>query len=483
MLNLHPILASQWHPRKNGKLRPDQIQCDSDKYVWWRCAQNEEHEWQGVICQQSRSKLNCPYCSGYFIQDERRLSICFPELAAEWHPSKNRFLRSRTGGSWAPQKNRRILLQESQTGNRRLKPADLSIGSGELVWWRCQLDRTHEWQAKVFDRTSKGSGCPFCANKKITSTNNLKSKYPKVAKLWHPTRNLPLTPDKIMPGSAIKVWWRCAKSATHIWQAAVCTIVASREKGRRGCPFCTGKRVNASNNMSIKYPDAAIFWHPDRNFPLLVSQVSPASNKFVWWRCPDNKTHLWRAKIAAMTRAWDGGTSGCPFCSGTKVASETSLLARYPEVAAKWNFIRNHPLRPDQVTAGSNRTAWWQCQIQAAHEWKAKINALVRLHNGGTSGCPYCRGLKASSENNLMVKYPKISDQWHPTKNAALEPSQVSPGSDQIIWWFCPKGPTHVWQARVKDLVKCKRRGTSGCPHCRHPVQQKSSKSAMKVSK
>jgi hypothetical protein len=127
-----------------------------------------------------------------------------------------------------------------------------------------------------------------------------------------------------------------------------------------------------------------------------------------------------------------------------------------------------------EVTAGSNRSVWWQCQAKLTHEWQATIDAVVRLHKGGTSGCPYCYGLKASPENNFLAKYPEIAAQWHSRKNLPLQSRQITPGSDKLVWWFCPKGSAHVWQARVKDFVKCKRNGTSGCPHCRPKVKPKS---------
>jgi len=219
--------------------------------------------------------------------------------------------------------------------------------------------------------------------------------------------------------------------------------------------------------LQTNYPGIAKLWHPDRNSPFLPSHVTPLSNKSVWWCCSNNKTHVWRAKVAAVTRSWEGGTNGCPYCAGSKVAAETCLSARCPEVAAKWHPSRNHPLLPSEVTVGSNRNVWWQCQTKLTHEWQATIDSVVRLHKGGTSGCPYCYGVKASSENNLLTKYPEIAAQWHSSKNLPLEPWQITPGSDKLVWWFCPKGSAHVWQTRVKDFVKCKRNGTSGCPHCR----------------
>jgi hypothetical protein len=41
-------------------------------------------------------------------------------------------------------------------------------------------------------------------------------------------------PDEVLPGSNLKVWWKC--SLGHTWAASV----NNRSKGS-GCPYCTGK--------------------------------------------------------------------------------------------------------------------------------------------------------------------------------------------------------------------------------------------------
>lgn len=53
---------------------------------------------------------------------------------------------------------------------------------------------------------------------------------------WHPTKNLPLTPEQVLPGSEKKVWWRCGQG--HEWQAEI----RSRVSGC-GCPVCTNRVV------------------------------------------------------------------------------------------------------------------------------------------------------------------------------------------------------------------------------------------------
>ena len=42
-----PDLALQWHPTKNGILRPTDFTPGSNKKVWWIC--NNGHEWHAPI--------------------------------------------------------------------------------------------------------------------------------------------------------------------------------------------------------------------------------------------------------------------------------------------------------------------------------------------------------------------------------------------------------------------------------------------------
>jgi hypothetical protein len=92
-----------------------------------------------------------------------------PSLVKEWHPTKN--------GS--------------------LTPKDVSYGSGEKVWWIC--GKGHEWEARVLSR-SHGTGCPYCSGNAVSVDNCLQTVNPELSKEWHPTKNIPLTPNDVHLG-------------------------------------------------------------------------------------------------------------------------------------------------------------------------------------------------------------------------------------------------------------------------------------------
>jgi len=73
---------------------------------------------------------------------------------------------------------------------------------------------------------------------------------------------------------------------------------------------------------------------------------------------------------------------------------------------------------------------------------------------------PYCAGYYASKTNNLKVKFPKLAQEWHPTKNGKLSPKDVVPGSNKKVWWKCTNG--HKWKAFISSRSK----GIGNCKQC-----------------
>lgn len=57
------------------------------------------------------------------------------------------------------------------TKNGELTPKDVTCGSNKKVWWMCE--KGHEWEAIIVNRT-KGRGCPYCSDKKLIKSLNIK---------------------------------------------------------------------------------------------------------------------------------------------------------------------------------------------------------------------------------------------------------------------------------------------------------------------
>ena len=88
---MYPEIAKQWHPVLNGELKPTDVLPMSNRRVWWIC--EHEHVWQSKICHRVEGR-GCPCCCGQKpIVGHTDLATLDPELAAQWHPTKNKQLQ------------------------------------------------------------------------------------------------------------------------------------------------------------------------------------------------------------------------------------------------------------------------------------------------------------------------------------------------------------------------------------------------------
>ena len=200
----HPELAQEWDVEKNTRT-PSEITSGTNRKVWWHCEKG--HQWQASVASRVRG-AGCPHCAGKKrVPQENNLGSQFPDIAAQWHPTKN----------------------------GKLTPETCSPSSNRKVWWRCPLG--HEYQAAVGARTVNGSDCPYCTGRKVLAGfNDLATLEPAIAASWHPTLNGTLTPQDVTTGSRRKVWWECPEG--HVWKA----VVYSRaRKQKTGCPVCAGR--------------------------------------------------------------------------------------------------------------------------------------------------------------------------------------------------------------------------------------------------
>lgn len=64
-VSLFPLVASEWHPAKNGKHvpSPSQTVWTSRAAVWFRCSKDSRHEWRAVVANRCNGEP-CPFCSG-----------------------------------------------------------------------------------------------------------------------------------------------------------------------------------------------------------------------------------------------------------------------------------------------------------------------------------------------------------------------------------------------------------------------------------
>ena len=405
----NPELAALWHPTRNGAVTPDQVMPQSNKRWWWLCPKG--HEWQGSPNSMKKTPAArlCPYCRNDKPCTDNCLETIDPELAAQWHPTKN----------------------------GTLTPCDVTATSPGSVWWLC--DRGHAFRASVYSRRVKHTGCPYCINLKVSANNCLAAVFPELAREWHPTKNGSLTPRDVTARSTKSVWWRCRKN--HEWLMPV----EKRSVRGQGCPYCSGRRASPEHCLAAAQPDLIQQWHTEKNGGLTPWDVMPGSGQKVWWRC--EKGHEWQASISNRKKG-----RGCPYCA-KRMRKGITLDVASPELCAQWHPTYN-PLPPSAYMAHSNKKVWWRCE--KGHEWQATPDARI-----GGSGCPYCSGRLASRENCLAALEPALAAEWDYDANDPLTPEQVLPRSMRNVGWICQSCGCR-WTAPISYRTE-----GSGCPVCR----------------
>lgn len=328
-------------------------------------------------------------------------------------------------------------------------PTAITYGSIQKVWWVCK--KGHEWQATPNNR-SNGQGCPFCSGKKVLrGYNDLESQFPEIADEWHPTLNNDLHSYEVTKGSSKRVWWKC-KDCNYEWQSSV-----SNRTAGKGCPICGRKKqghikeqnlIAVNGSFADNYPDLLLDWDYDKN-SISPNLITANSTKRVWWRCK-TCNYSWQTTVSHRTLR----EHGCPACGNKVVTIYNCLSSTHPQILDKWDYGKNIDITPNDVTFGSNKKVWWMCE--KGHEWQATVSAIV---SGGK--CPICCGQQVlQGYNDLKTTNPYLAEQWHPTKNGNLFPTQITAGSSRDkVWWLCPKG--HEYKATVAN-----RSNGTGCPIC-----------------
>ena len=335
--------------------------------------------------------------------------------------------------------NPKLMAEWNYEKNVEFNPSKVTLGSGKKVWWKCE--NGHEWEAATSSR-NKGSGCPYCSGYfAIKGENDLQTVNPTLAKEWNYEKNNDLTPADVLPNSNKKVWWKC--SFGHEWESSI----DNRNKGS-GCPYCAGKKVLVGyNDLQTINPRVADEWNFEKNVALTPKDVTPNSNKNVWWIC--SKGHEWKTSINHRNNG-----RNCPYCTGKKVIKGyTDLQTTNPVLASEWNYEKNNGLTPKEVSSGSDRKVWWICENM--HEWQATISSRTQGAN-----CPYCANQKAiKGYNDLQTINPNLAKEWNYEKNNGLTPHDIMPNSNKKVWWKCKRG--HEWQSTVSH-----RNNGRDCPIC-----------------
>ena len=395
----HPSIAAEWNYEKNGSIKPTDIVAGSNKQVWWICSKG--HEWRAAVCDRKSGK-GCPICAREKRPLERQktyltkngsLSDNYPEIALQWHPTKN--------------------------GD--ISPSEITAGSSKLVWWICE--KGHEWEAVVYSRVA-GRGCPYCNNEHSTSFPEQVLYYylSQVTKAINRYSLCGKEIDIFLPDLNIGIEYngryyhqvreeKDAEKYEYFRNLGVRVIVV-----REGdLSFVDG------DNVYYQYKNSDYFNMKDTVCRVIeLCSLSPV----------DVDIKRDQAKIYEQYMEQE---------------KANSLAVKYPWLIEEWDYKENGKLTPWQVSYGSKKRIHWICK-KCGYKWDAVA------HTRKKSGCPCCANrVVVEGINDLCTTHPDLAKEWDYQKNEKA-PNEVVAGSHQYAWWLCEK--KHSWRAQIKSRAK-----------------------------
>lgn len=487
----YPYIAEEWNYEKNGSILPSEVTPHSNLKVWWIC--KEGHEWQATINSRSQGR-GCPECSKergtsfpeqtifFYLNSSTKainrykyegveLDVFLPEYNTGieydgyfYHGHKQGKERDSKKDAFFREKGVRLI--------RIIECEEDDIAENTI---KCVYDSSYKYLERVVKNLFIMLYIPHEISVDIerdrpaileqyysyAKENSIAAVCPTLLEDWDYEVNGKLNPEFIPYGSNQKVGWKC-KTCGYKWRATI----ASRFAGN-GCSACSGKvLIVGKNDLLSQNPELSLEWDYEKNTPLKPDEITVNNGKRVWWICKDCGNN-WKATIAHRN-------SGriCPLCAKKKVietrlrnkrAREGSLASNYPLIAKEWNYEKNHPLIPEEVTVHSGKKVWWICSI-CGTEWEAFVSNRVKGH-----GCPNCfkkmqaeRSVRTAFKRNgsIATSNPEILELWNYSLNTDITPEMVTKGSHKKVWWICSKCG-HSWESIVSNIVKGQR-----CPMC-----------------
>ena len=503
----YPEIAKLWDYNRNN-LTPSEVMKGSSKKVWWICPDcgkpylmpihQRTKETNNYVCYACSKKRGAETKVKNMIADGNTLAVLEPELAKEWHPSKN-------GG---------------------LTPNDVTRASSQKVWWLC-LKCGNEWQMRVHAR-AKGQGCPECAKAYQTSEPEQMifyyvSKYLPDAINSYKNEQLGRQEiDIYIPSLHLGIeydgrrWHKDTekdKKKTEQLKKLGIDLVRFRENR---CPELDDGSfqitaddnyknysaldkpieelfvyINGKYGLNIKsdidcYRDGAVIaemmkdkiasmsfaairpdlikeWHQTKNgYMTPYNTVATSNRKRIWWKC-SVCGHEWQA-VPASRYAREKG-HGCPNCA-KRLMSEAAhnrqftqgvndLATVRPDLLNEWDYKKNSK-KPEEYAVKSNESVWWKCEL--GHSFKQRIAGRTTQHQG----CPYCSGNKVlPGFNDLATVNPELVKDWDYEKNGELLPTMITSRNQRMIHWKC-----HLCGYEWKDKLEHRAYGRK-CRRCK----------------
>lgn len=346
----------------------DVVTGSTTRKYWWEC--EDGHKYKAFPSPEIEARgRRCPVCAGReTLSGFNDLATTHPELAREWHPTKN----------------------------GTVSPSSIRYSVRDKYWWLG--DCGHEWEAAVLNR-AHGNGCYQCRGRKKAENQGFLKDSPDLFRQLFPEDNQGIDLTRIKKFSVKRLTW--AGDCGHKWDATP----SSRSTGHN-CPYCAGHKVlQGFNDAATKYPELVGSFLEEEN-GITLDQVSYGSAKKYRWI--EQCGHERECSVSDKKRF------GCTYCSRRRILTGFNDLEEiFPEIAKEWHPEKNNEILPSEIIAGTKITYWWKCSKDSSHEWVASAESRTR----SDSGCPHCWATTFVSKGEQEVFDFVESLGFNPTRN------------------------------------------------------------------
>lgn len=460
-------LAKEWDYSLNT-LTPSDILPNSNKKYYWICPDCGKS--YSSTANNRSTGYACPYCAGQKVCDFNCLAAKNPDIAKEWHPTKN-----------------------DKT------PKDVTVGTNQYAWWICE--KGHEWRAKINNRTVLKRGCPECSKGSHTSVSEqliyhyVKQLFPKAVNgyKFHKTEI-----DIFIPSLSIGIEYdgenyhkTKAKYQKDIAKNALLqindiTLIRIREKGCfkmdsdkcivYNCDFTSDylylqpiinrlldylktqaniqktividintilntiqasiKKVPFKKSFAFLHRNVAEEWDYSLNAPLKPEIFLPMSDKIVGWICK-KCGGKWNAPIKSRSMGY-----GCSRCAKRHQYTTEEWISKAIKVhGQKFNYSKVEYIKSKTKVKIKCLTCKMEFEQAPSEHLQGK-------------GCIYCSGQALHPLKTLAKLNPKIASEWDYEKNGTITPNGIGKTNYKKFWWKCNNGKNHSYLAYVQQRLR-----------------------------
>lgn len=215
--------------------------------------------------------------------------------------------------------------------------------------------------------------CPFCSNRKLSTTNSLLARYPELALWFDPVLNAGRTANKVIYSDNGVFNWRCPSN--HTFKSTIHTLVKRKEDGVMLCPVCKREERQAML-LAEEYPSLFEESYNWLNCPTLRKPSQPAE-------LPVDIPEDVLAPIPFEQLYLDPEEVKYTHSMSKPAFHVQEMHSRMDPVNESLNrVLQNHYIEyrkwKETLRSDDKRIIWWVCSFDVNHIWRESVRTRIR---------------------------------------------------------------------------------------------------------